>query len=256
MIAGNKYGSVWPTREIAEVAAAAARHVLKQNSLEVARVAAWNSVCQYVAAKKEELEEDDTLDVVPAAASSNGTLLAVPPVPSTKDKEIFSSLNQKRLTEYNGHGIYPDFETGKLCCSCNGQPIPLKTSNFKNHFNGKRHKEYEEKLDVTELKRQYTEYLQQQESYDKINCLAGLTICQDCYQIVSEGIDNGGKKRHESKFLYQCSNLLRSTHLHILFSSSLRELYTDDSNRIQLTTEEANRTGCRCCMFRCCWYEI
>ena len=212
-ISGKYYGIAWPTKEIAEVAAVAVIFVLadlQNGSVEVASIAAWNAVCRYVAAKKKELEADDTLDVAPAAVSSNGTLLAVPPTPPPNDEQLFSSIFQMRLMEYSGHGFIADYATGQLLCSCNGKSQQVKyTTSLKDHLKTKGHEKYEtDRLNVTELKRLKDArdvYLQKLESYKNMYCLKGST-CKYCFQIVSK--DNGGEKRHASK--YSCTHCMHN----------------------------------------------
>ena len=189
------------------MAAIAARHVLadpdQKGSVEVASIAAsiaaWNAACQYL-----ELEADDTLVATPSTSSSNGTLLAVPPIPSSDEKLLFSEINQKRVTENYKDGIIADFESMKLHCSCN-QQANIHT-NLKRHLKSKGHQKYEKvrRLDDTErkrLKNMHDTYLQKLESYNNTYCLDGLTTCKYCFQIGSK--DNGGEKRHASK--YSCT---------------------------------------------------
>ena len=200
-IAHKYYGQVWPTKEIAEVAAIAVRHVLadpdQKGSVEVASIAAFNAVCRYV-----ELEADDTLVATPAAASSNGTLLAVPPTPHPYEKLLFSEINQKRVTENYKDGIIADFESMELHCSCNQQITQANIhNNLKRHLKSKGHQKYEtDRLNDTErkrLKNMHDTYFQKFESYKNTYCLDGINTCQKCYQIVSEV--NGGEKKHASK---------------------------------------------------------
>ena len=181
------------------MAAVAVLYVInREGSVEAANIAAWNAVCRYV-----EMEADDTLVATPAAASSNGTLLAVPPTPHPDEKQYFSDINQKRLMEYSGRGLYANSESKKLHCSCNDKSQQVRyTTNLEKHFKTKGHEEYEKvRLDDTELKRLKDVYLQKRESYKNAYCLDGLTTCKYCFQIVSE--EQGGKKRHASK--YSCT---------------------------------------------------
>ena len=183
------------------MAAVAVLYVInREGSVEAANIAAWNAVCRYV-----EMEADDTLVATPAAASSNGTLLAVPPTPHPDEKQYFSDINQKRLMEYSGRGLYANSESKKLHCLCNGKPLATKTaSNLKNHLKSKGHEKYETvRLNDTERKRLTDArdvYLQKHKSYKNMHCLDGMTTCKDCYLIVSK--DTRGKK-HAGK--YSCT---------------------------------------------------
>ena len=187
---------------MAAIAAVRVLADLQNGSVEVASIAAsiaaWNAACQYL-----ELEADDTLVATPSTSSSNGTLLAVPPIPSSDEKLLFSEINQKRVTENYKDGIIADFESMKLHCSCNQQANIH--NNLKRHLKSKGHQKYEKvRLDDTErkrLKNMHATYLQKLESYNNTYCLDGLTTCKYCFQIGSK--DNGGEKRHASK--YSCT---------------------------------------------------
>ena len=187
---------------MAAIAAVRVLADLQNGSVEVASIAALNAACRYV-----EMEADDTLVVAPAA-SSNGTLLAVPPTPHPDEKQYFSDINQKRLMEYSGRGLYANSESKKLHCSCNDKSQQVRyTTNLEKHFKTKGHEEYEKvRLDDTELKRLKDVYLQKRESYKNAYCLDGLTTCKYCFQIVSE--EQGGKKRHASK--YSCTHCVHN----------------------------------------------
>ena len=178
--------------------AIATRHVLddQKDSVELASIAGWNAACRYL-----EMEADDTLVVAPAASSSNGTLLAVPPIPSSKEKLLFSEINQKRVAEHYKDGIYANSVTGKLHCSCKDKSI---ASEFNKHFNTKGHQKYKkDRLDDTELKRlknMHDTYLQKLEIYKNMYCLEWMTTCENCFKILSE--EKGGKMKHASKYSY------------------------------------------------------